>query len=398
MNDIEIYIHIPFCARKCAYCDFVSFPAGRDAQDEYVNALINEISAKSVLAKNRTVRSVFIGGGTPSLLDEAHIRNIMNVLREGYDIRKNAEITIESNPCTIMREKLDSYLGSGINRISIGCQSTDNKNLKILGRLHDFETFMKSYEETLCAGFKNINVDMMYALPDQSVSEWESELKIISSLNISHISAYSLILEEGTPLYKISDTLSFPDDDEAAQMYESTDKILSSSGFGRYEISNYARSGLECIHNVGYWERVPYLGFGIAAASLLDREEDIVSARKKSSYGIRSVNTSDMEKYLKVFGGKDVLNQSDIMCEAAENVSTMTKADAMSEFMFLGMRMTKGVSRTVFQDEFGCDMFEVFGTQLNRNIKIGALECVGDRIFIPKKYLFVSNQILSDFV
>ena len=377
MNDIEIYIHIPFCAKKCAYCDFVSAPALRSVQDEYVHSLIKEIHSYSDLVKDCAVRSIFIGGGTPSLIDETHICDIMSVLRERYNIKKDAEITIESNPCTLTRKKLDAYIRSGINRISIGCQSTDNDNLKLLGRLHDFETFMRSYEETLRAGFKNINVDMIYALPNQSVCEWESELRIISSLNISHISAYSLILEEGTPLYEMRDSLIFPSDDEAAQMYDLTEKNLSSAGFHRYEISNYAKDGFGCIHNIGYWQRVPYLGFGLAAASLFDEA--------------RRTNTSDMREYVETFADDSQKTNS-------SSETKLTKSDAMSEFMFLGLRMIKGVSKTDFQDKFGCDIFDVFGAQLDKNIKIGALECAGDKIFIPEKYLFVSNSILSDFV
>ena len=377
MNDIEIYIHIPFCAKKCAYCDFASAPALRSVQNTYMHSLIKEISSHSDLAKDCIVRSIFIGGGTPSLIDETHICNIMGVLRERYNIKKDAEITIESNPCTLTQKKLDAYIRSGINRISIGCQSTDNDNLKLLGRLHDFETFIRSYEETLRAGFKNINVDMIYALPNQSVCEWESELRIISSLNISHISAYSLILEEGTPLYEMRDSRIFPNDDEAAQMYDSTEKILSSVGFHRYEISNYAKDGFECIHNIGYWQRVPYLGFGLAAASLFDET--------------RRTNTSDMREYVETFADDSQKTNS-------SSETKLTKSDAMSEFMFLGLRMIKGVSQAYFKNKFGCDIFDVFGAQLDKNIKIGALECAGDKIFIPEKYLFVSNSILSDFV
>ena len=384
MNDLELYIHIPFCARKCTYCDFNSFPAGRAVQEKYTEALIKEIKRKSRLAENYKVRSVFIGGGTPSLIDARLIKDILDNVRRFYDVSDEAEITIESNPCTLDRTKLDSYLKAGINRISIGCQSTNDDNLKLLGRLHDFETFMRAYEAAVSAGFKNINADMIFGLPFQSADEWKEELKTVSSLNLSHISVYSLILEEGTPLFEKQEELTFPDEDELAEMYALSESILSERGFHRYEISNYSKEGYECIHNLGYWQGVQYLGFGISAASYFD--------------DTRWTNTSDINKYLLNEQAADTFDSLAPVDKIEEDVRRLEDKDKYSEFIMLGLRLTKGISCAEFKDRFKKDIFSVFGAELNKHLSMHTLVLDGDILKIPEEYLFVSNSILVDFV
>jgi oxygen-independent coproporphyrinogen-3 oxidase len=394
MSDIELYIHIPFCARKCSYCDFVSFPAGREMQARYADALVKELSLKSGAAKGRRVRSVFIGGGTPSLTDAALIKCIMDCVKTRYDIAADAEVSIEANPCTVTSGKLDVYLEAGINRISIGCQSTNNENLKVLGRLHDFEAFLDSYETARSCGFENINVDMIFALPAQTADEWKEELETVSSLDIRHISAYSLILEEGTPLYKMSKKYKFPNDDETARMYDITDAVLSKHGFFRYEISNHSKPGFECVHNLGYWTGVPYLGFGIAAASYYK--------------GMRWVNTDGVSEYL-----SGIESASDMFSNKNESISEyfspivkcvsdgpeiLTETEKESEYIMLGLRLTEGISCRAFRESFGRDIFEAFGPALNRHLSGGSLVRDGDILKIPKNYLFVSNSILVDFI
>lgn len=378
MNDIEIYIHIPFCAKKCAYCDFISFPANADLQKSYFKALNDEIRKKSRMALEKRVRSVFIGGGTPSLADAGLIAEMISVLKRHYNIAADAEITIESNPCTLSEEKLDAYLNSGINRISIGCQSTNDKNLKLLGRIHDFKTFMKAYECAVSCGFKNINVDMISALPYQNADEWKQELETVSALDIQHISVYSLILEEGTPMYDHRDEYEFPGEDETAEIYDAAKLILSKKGFERYEISNYSQKGFECVHNIGYWTGVPYLGFGIAAASYFDNK--------------RWVNSADIIKYISVIGHNEDISG------ISESINVLSDPDRYSEFMILGLRLTKGISCSEFKYRFGRDIFSVFDLPLNRHLSSGTLVMQGDTIKIPEKYLFVSNSILADFV
>lgn len=377
-NGIELYIHIPFCARKCEYCDFVSFPAGRSVQEKYVSALVSEAAAKSFMAGGRKVRSVFIGGGTPSLIDAGLISEITDKLRRYYDIEDGAEITIETNPCTLSREKLDSYLESGINRISIGCQSADDGNLKVLGRLHDFKTFMKAYETAVSCGFKNINVDMISALPFQTAEKWKKELETVAALDIQHISVYSLILEEGTPMYERRGEYEFPDEDEAAAIYGITNGVLLKKGFERYEISNYSKKGFECVHNTGYWTGVPYLGFGISASSYFN--------------GRRWTNCNDIGRYMSAAGDPEALSG------ISEEAEALSEDDMRSEFMILGLRLTEGISCAEFRRRFKKDIFEVFGEPLGRHLSGGTLVRNGDMIRIPEKYMFVSNSILVDFI
>lgn len=381
MNELELYIHIPFCVKKCNYCDFVSAPADGLQQSRYISALLNEISAKGIYAKNMTVRSVFIGGGTPSLLDGDYISIIMETVKEHYELAPGAEITIEANPGTLTRQKLDTYLESGINRISIGLQSVNDENLKLLGRIHNFDDFTKCFETAYSEGFENINVDMIYALPDQSLEEWKSELELVSSLPVTHISAYSLILEEGTPLYKHRSQLNFPSDDETAGMYKATAEILEKYGIFRYEISNYAKNGYECRHNIGYWRRIPYLGFGLAAASYFEDE--------------RWTNTDSLNEYSSYYEEeKRGLHPEEI----SRDILRLSRDDKMSEFMILGLRLTEGVSTAGFENEFGCNIYEVFGERIDKHLKIGSLIKEGNILKIPYKYLFVSNSILSDFL
>ena len=339
-----------------------------------MTALLKEIRARSAAADGKTVRSVFIGGGTPSLIGEAHITALMSAVRQAYDVADGAEISIESNPCTLTEKKLDAYLNAGINRLSIGCQSTDDNELKLLGRLHTFDGFIKAYEAARRCGFTNLNADMIYALPYQTAEKWRGELEMIAGLDISHISAYSLILEEGTELYEKKGGFVFPDDETAAEMFEAADEILSKSGFIRYEISNYAKPGFECIHNLGYWRRVPYIGFGLGASSYYGKT--------------RRSNTSDIKKYIAFHDA----------AELEENVQTLEARDEYAEFAVLGLRLADGISRQEFFDEFGRDIFDVFGDQLEKHIKNGTLVSDGGRIYIPKKYLFVSNPILADFI
>ena len=264
-SPMEIYVHIPFCIKKCDYCDFLSGPSGPKKQADYVDALLEEINAAEE-GKGRSVSSVFIGGGTPSVLDERFIGEILNHIRRKFQIADHAEITIEVNPGTADRNKLQAYRTYGINRLSIGLQSPDDRELKILGRIHNYEQFLETYRSARDAGFDNINIDLMSAIPDQTYEGWIHNLRTVAGLEPEHISAYSLIIEEGTPF--ASRTLSLPDEDTEYNMYEATVQILREYGFEQYEISNYAKKGRECRHNVGYWIRQDYLGFGLGASSL----------------------------------------------------------------------------------------------------------------------------------
>ena len=296
---LELYIHIPFCVKKCAYCDFLSGPSTLEVREAYVNCLIEEIchckhagvgDSDNKWApcdpENYEVVSAFFGGGTPSILKPDQIRRIMTALKEVFCWNSDAEVTIEANPGTVDEEKLRNYLDCGINRISFGLQSADNEELRKLGRIHTWEEFLDSFHQARIAGFTNINVDLMSALPGQTVDSWRKTLEKVLELKPEHISAYSLIIEEGTPFYeKYEDHPELlPPEEEERQMYHDTKKILHEHGYERYEISNYARTGYACRHNLGYWERREYKGFGLGSASLLENR--------------RYTNTCELKQYL----------------------------------------------------------------------------------------------------
>ncbi len=338
-----VYIHVPFCVKKCAYCDFLSFPANQTVYKQYVEALIREIQFFD--RKMDTISSIFIGGGTPSVLEETLIFNIMEALYHQFLIREDAEITIECNPRTIDKNKVRVYKEANINRISFGLQSASDELLARIGRIHTYNDFLSSYNCAREAGFCNINIDMMSALPGQTLDMYIQDIQKIIKLKPEHISAYSLILEKDTPLYKnIAAYPSLPDEETERLMYYNTKKILLENQYNRYEISNYAKEGYACRHNKLYWERGDYIGFGLGAASLIE--------------GVRYKNTENMEEYIKKAGKESVV------CSQEQ----LTKKDCMSEFMFLGLRESRGICANDFKAQFGVSIHEIFGRVLQKHI------------------------------
>lgn len=386
LKNLEIYIHIPFCVRKCSYCDFLSFPYDREGQRAYMEALFAEIEGKSAKYSDYQVTSVFIGGGTPSILPGEWIRELMDRIRNCFCFAENTEhaivpeITIEVNPGTADAEKLAIYHQAGINRLSIGLQSADDEELQKLGRIHCYKQFMDTYGAAREAGFANINVDIMSALPGQSLDSYRRTMEKVLSLTPSpeHISAYSLIVEEGTPFAQLDEDgkLDLPDEDCERAMYEETKRILGEAGLYRYEISNYARPGYECRHNCGYWERVDYVGFGIGAASLVGNR--------------RFNNGRDLQKYL----------NDPLRC--CENMQELSKEEQMEETMFLGLRMTRGVSLSEFEKTYGQTMEQVYGPVIEKNIGDGLLEYrmegTTGYLALTGKGLDVSNYVMADFI
>ncbi len=269
---LELYIHIPFCIRKCAYCDFLSAPAAPEVQEAYVGQLLQEIAASKKLPEDYEAVTVFFGGGTPGILKGELLCSILRALRDRFSVREDAEITVEANPGTVNRDKLVQYREAGVNRISLGLQSADNQELKLLGRIHTWEQFLESFQLARETGFRNINVDLMSALPGQTTESVHRTLERVLALSPEHISAYSLILEEGTPFYKRYEGHPelLPSEEEERQMYYDTRDRLCACGYEHYEISNFAKPGYACRHNLGYWERTDYKGFGLGAASLLE--------------------------------------------------------------------------------------------------------------------------------
>lgn len=370
-TSFELYIHIPFCVRKCAYCDFLSAPGSEEAKASYTKALLREIEA--VKTEKREVSSIFVGGGTPSALSPSLMGDIFEKIHKSFSVAPDAEITIEANPGTLSKEKLFLYKNAGINRLSLGLQSPEEAELKSLGRIHTYEEFLESFSLAREAGFQNINVDLMCALPDQTYEGWIRNLRTVAALHPEHISAYSLIIEEGTPFAKRK--LNLPDEDTEYRMYEDTAGILEEYGYEQYEISNYAKKGLVCRHNIGYWTRKEYLGLGLGAASLWGNQ--------------RFSNTSDFSAYLKESGSPEKIR---------ENRETLSLEDEMSEFMFLGLRMTEGVSKAEFLESFGTPIESVYGKVLDKYKNMGLLEEKEGRIFLTRAGIHVSNGVMAEFL
>lgn len=381
MKPLEIYVHIPFCVKKCNYCDFLSAPAKKQEQQKYVESLCGQIRSYGTAAKAYRVISIFIGGGTPSILEGDQIEEIFWAIQDTFYIEEGAEITIEVNPGTVTGDKLKTYREVGINRLSIGLQSADNRELQILGRIHTFEDFLETYRLAREAGFGNINVDLMSAVPGQTNESFIRTLQTVAQLEPEHISAYSLIIEEGTPFYEIykekagtdvvkdsenprkgrSETLEYPrlpDEDSERQMYYDTKRILEGYGYHRYEISNYAKEGYECLHNLGYWNRTEYLGFGDSAASLLDHKRWV----------------------------------------SGEEPETLSVDDEMEEYMFLGLRKTEGVSKIRFKQEFGAEMEHIYKKVLADMESKQLLEQKDDFVRLTEKGIDVSNYVMSEFL
>ena len=369
---LELYVHIPFCVRKCQYCDFLSGPSDEETKDRYIEALLKEIRAAEH-TEDYEIVSVFIGGGTPSALKAEAIASIMRTLQEQFFFCEDAEVTIEANPGTVDLEKLTIYRNVGINRLSLGLQSTDAEELKLLGRIHSYEEFLKSYEWAREAGFSNINIDLMFAIPGQTGEAWRQHLYQVAELNPEHISAYSLIIEEGTPFAE--QNLDLPDEDTEYQMYEDTAEILERYGYRQYEISNYAKQGYMCRHNAGYWQRREYLGFGLGASSLYG--------------GMRFSNTHQMQEYLKESRNPDQIRQ---------DVTVLSRNERIEEFMFLGLRMTEGISEKKFEENFDVRLMDVYGDILQKYEETGFMEHIETKWRLTRKGIHVSNHILADFL
>ncbi len=377
---MEIYIHIPFCVQKCKYCDFLSAPADVAAQDVYMEALCQEIADRSLEYGDCEITSIFVGGGTPTAVKPKWIVRILELLYANYKVSETAEISMEVNPGTVTAESLKEYKAAGINRLSIGLQSANDKELKKIGRIHDYKVFENCYGMVREAGFENVNVDLMSALPEQTLESFRESLERVVQLTPApeHISVYSLILEEGTPLYVEyeKEGLNLPDEDTERFMYEFTEAFLKQYGYARYEISNYAKEGYECRHNIGYWEREDYLGFGIGAASKVGNR--------------RFSNTPDIKEYQ--------LNP----CKSHINIQELSKSDEMEETMFLGLRLIKGVSSAYFENTFGVSMEKVYGEVIQKHLENGLLiwEEEGEDKFLrlTQRGLDVSNYVMSDFL
>ena len=369
-----IYIHIPFCVKKCLYCDFVSDCGTKEDMSRYQHALQREILNTPV---NEKADTVFFGGGTPSVYPAGYTAALLELFRQKNVLSDNCEITIEVNPGTVDREKLMVYRKAGINRLSIGLQSADDIELKLLGRIHDYDDFIKTYEEARAAGFENINIDLISAIPGQTVVSYENTLRKILDLSPEHISAYSLIVEEGTPLYERQEEYTFPDEEDEREMYYLTKRLLQENGYFRYEISNYAKKGYACRHNLKYWSRENYYGFGTAAASLVNP--------------VRYTNITDRTKYIEADG--DIKR---IRAEATE----LSGQEQIEEFMFLGLRKMEGVSVQEFKDKFHMPIEEIYGQVIEKAVDKGLLtrNLSQQTLCLTERGIDVSNVVMAEFL
>ncbi|WP_113671289.1 radical SAM family heme chaperone HemW [Vallitalea guaymasensis] len=377
MKNISLYIHIPFCKSKCNYCDFLSFDNKDSVKREYVNALINEIKSYSEIAKEYSVKSIFIGGGTPSILSCSDIKKIFDSLKLYYNIDADAEITIEANPGTLDEEKIKVLLSSEVNRISMGLQSCNNGLLKELGRIHTWEEFLNNYNMIRNSGFDNINIDLMFALPNQTISDIENDLKKIISLRPEHISYYSLIIEDGTKFSRLYDDnkLVLPAEDVERDMYWLIHDTLQDNGYKHYEISNYALDNRECYHNKIYWKEEEYIGMGLGASSYFE--------------GFRYKNINNLSNYIDINGDISKLKES------TEKISKKT---SIEEYMFLGLRLLEGIDKIDFYNRWGHEIEYYYKDVIQELIEKGLIIEDGCRLRLTKKGIDVSNFALSMFL
>lgn len=398
-KELELYIHIPFCMKKCNYCDFLSAPADERTQNHYVAALLREIRYYGECCRDRRVSTIYIGGGTPSWLPEQYMELILKQLRVSFDIDEAAEITVECNPGTITEHKLMTYKACRVNRLSIGLQSTFDDELKLLGRVHTYEQFLRNYELARKAGFSNINIDLMSALPYQTTEKYLTSLKRVIALRPEHISAYSLIIEKGTPFYEKyrfdavkreagMRTECLPGEETEYEIYEKTKEVLEQNGYRQYEISNYAKAGYECRHNIGYWKRTDYLGMGLGAASLIDN--------------VRYTNVRDLFLYIEETSDIHAVSiegvEHGMSTNLHEQADVVSRSAQIEEYMFLGLRMTEGITRAEFRETFGVEIEAVYAGILPKLAEEGLICMEAGVIRLTKRGTDISNYVLAQFL
>lgn len=381
MKELGIYVHIPFCKRKCNYCDFISFQNKDEIILKYIECLKKEIrqSIKLTNSKDYIVKTIYIGGGTPSFIKSKYIIEIIKEIRKKYIVDENTEITIELNPGTVTEQKLSDYYNLGINRLSIGLQSDNDEILKNIGRIHTYSEFLDTYKLARKVGFKNINVDLMLGLPNQTIEMLENTVNNVIKLEPEHISVYSLILEEGTKLERqiTNGELNLPDENTERIMYHLVKEILKQNGFIQYEISNYSKIGFKSKHNTDCWNQKEYIGFGLAAHSYIGME--------------RFSNTTDIEEYIKNIEN-DHIEKNYTINEKQDKISQM------KEYMMLGLRKIKGISITEFEQKFNQNPIYLYRMELNKLVNEELLEIDGDNIKLTLKGLDFANLVWEEFI
>lgn len=377
MKEIGLYIHIPFCIKKCNYCDFVSYNKNGQMIDLYTEALIKEMGMYRTSLHDYKVKTIFIGGGTPSILDIKKMDEIIKHIYKNFNMQKDIEFSMESNPGTLTKEKLKYYNSVGINRLSIGLQSFNDEILKFIGRIHSKEDFIENYYSAREAGFKNINIDLMYGLPNQDLEDWESTLNQAVELQPEHVSAYSLKIEEGTAFHKLFDEgkLSLPDDEGDRAMYHLGINMLNKSGIKQYEISNFSKEEYECMHNLIYWNNEEYLGLGVSAHSYLNKN--------------RFSNSANINEYINSINNKKL----PVVTEEKKD-----RKDEITETIFLGLRLNNGLDLEKFKHRFKLSIFELYGEKIDRLIELGLLTVEENHIKLTSYGMDVSNQVFVEFI
>lgn len=377
MKDIGLYIHIPFCQQKCNYCDFISYNCNQETINKYVSALKKEIIKYGSRVYDKRIKTIFIGGGTPSVLKDYQLDNIIKEVYNNFAISSNIEFSIECNPGTLTKQKLVNYKNYGINRLSIGLQSYDNKLLKNLGRIHTKEDFVENYYLAREVGFTNINIDLIYGLPNQKVSDWHNTLAKVVNLGPEHISAYALKVEEGTNFYSLflEDKLILPNEEDEREMYHYAIDYLKENGINQYEISNFAKTGYESKHNLIYWKNEEYLGLGVGAHSYLD--------------SVRFSNYSRIDKYI------HSLNNDELPIEEKELKDTK---DRIVETMFLGLRLSEGINTKEFKKKYNISVYEIYKKKIEKLVNLGLLSIVNDTLKLTRYGMDVSNQVFVEFL
>jgi len=376
-KNLGLYIHIPFCKQKCNYCDFYSLGCQESKISNYIEALCEHIKREAPLYLEYEIDTIFLGGGTPSLIEPCDFERLAKTIKNSLKITQNAEFSIEANPGTLTKDKLNCYIKNGVNRISIGLQSTSDTELKTLGRIHNLEKFKESYILARECGLNNINIDIMYGLPNQKLSDLAKTLRDVCDFNPEHISAYCLKIEENTPFYKMRDSLILPNDDEEYEMYIYLCDELKKHGYEQYEISNFSKKGSRCVHNLKYWQSKEYIGFGPSAHSYFNSK--------------RYFYENSVENYIKSLACVDNLPKKHYEEE------TSLEENGMDEYVMLKMRLSDGVNEQEFKEKFGTEFTKEYPQILNYLNDEYIVYKNGAYCFTPKGF-FVSNHILSEIL
>lgn len=374
---LGLYIHIPFCVKKCKYCDFNSFKLNINEKRKYLNSLKREMELYKENLEDKSIDSIFVGGGTPSILNEEEIRILFRNIKNNFQIKDRAEITMECNPGTLTLNKLKTMKECGVNRLSIGLQAVQNNHLEYIGRVHTYEEFEKNYYQAKEVGFENINVDLMYALPNQSKEDWMESLEKVVKLNPTHISAYSLILEENTELFNMYERHEFEllDEDTDIEMYEYTISYLKSNGYNQYEISNYAKKGFECKHNILYWKCENYVGLGVSASGFLNET--------------RYNNLCELDEY------EEIIHSGKKPIEWEEKLSIK---DEIEESIFLGLRMNEGIKFKDFYEKYNFNFEEEYKNEIDKLKRMKLIETKDEGMKLTQKGREISNSVFVEFM